>query len=209
MHYGANHNNNLVSDKTIEQRLKDVIRKPLTDAERAILSSFQNFFERKGSLTTKQYNLLGSIQNRYCDANIQKTNEWITNFDEEKKARLKLAAKYYEQTRYFSDLVYRIKSEPNYIPTEKQYNSMCHNKYFENALKNYNAPPTFALADLVVFRNNNRTYHRDKSIIGLIEAIDERPSFEKGGRIYTMMILGTEDSYKVPESDIKMYREKK
>lgn len=204
-----NHNHNLVAGKDVDSKIFALLEKKISDSERSILDSFKRYSTKNGSLTTKQYDLLLSIENRYSDENVKKTSDWISSFDQAKKDRLSLAVDYYSGTSYFHDLVMTIKNDRNYIPTEKQYNSMCHNKYFDNALKNYNAEPIYDIGDLVVFRDNNRNYHRDKTAICMVADISEKRSFEKNGRIYSLMILGTEDSINVPESSIKIYREKK
>jgi len=197
-----------VQDPEIEKRCDALLLLPLHAQDKNYVESFRNFFRKHFYLTEKQFNFLKSIEQRYSKESIDKSLEWIANFDEEKRKRLDIAFDYYRITPYFSDLVNKIARNPNFIPTEKQYNSMCHNKYVDAAIRNFNAPPKYNLCDLVVFRETTHGY-RDRNVVGMIEDINEKGAYSAGMRTYKMLIIGSEESLSVTEKEIKLYRKGK
>lgn len=201
--------NSRITDPAIADRIEDLLKKNINVSDRNIIVSMKEYFSKKNYLSEKQHNFFKSIEARYAEDRIKKSLEWSASFDAEKRERFQIACKYYKTTRYFTDIVNFAHKNPNYIPTEKQYNNMCHNKYFEKALENYKTPPKFELADIVVFRDNRKSYHRDKSLVCMIESISDEPSFYKGQRTYKLLIIGQEDNICVMEDEIKPYREKK
>lgn len=200
---------NRINDPAISGRIEDLMKKDLSVSDRNIIVSMREFFSKRSYLSEKQHRFFCSIEARYSDDRIKKSIEWSDTFDADKRARFDLACKYYKTTRYFTDIVNFADKNPAYIPTEKQYNNMCNNKYFEKAVENYNTPPKYSLADIVVFRDNKRSYHRDKSLVCLIEDLSEEGSFYKGQRSYKLLVIGQEDRISVVEDEIKLYREKK
>lgn len=200
---------NNIYDPTIPDRINILLSKQINDTDRNIVVSMKSHIDKKGGLTPRQHDFFLVIESRYSDEKIKASNDWLASYDEEKKNLFELAVKYYKYTQYFNDVCRIVMMNPKYIPTEKQFKAMTANKYFQRALENYNNPPRYNLADLVVFRDNRKTYGRDKGMIFLIEGVDEQPSFTTRGRIYKLLILGQEDSISVFEDEIKLYRPKK
>jgi len=197
-----------VYDVSLEDRLEAILSKKISDADRTIIFSFQKYYKKNNFLSEKQYNFFVVLETRYSEERIKESQEWVSNFTDEMKEKFRLAVKYYKSTNYFGDVVRIAANNPAYIPTEKQYNKMCENKYFMRALEYYNTPPKYELADLVVFRKS-AGYGRNQDLVCLVESISDDPSFHSHGRSYKLLVIGKEDSMTVLEDEIKLYRRKR
>ena len=196
-----------VNDPTIKERITALLNRPVTAADKLYIESFRIYFDKKGFLTIRQYEFFKSLEDRYSDAKLAQSLEWNAKFDDEKRKRLDLAFMYYRNTPYFSELVRKIALNPNFIPSENQYNSFCNNKYISRAIENYNTPPKYNLCDLVVFRKG-KAYPYKEDTLCMIEHVEEKGAYRAGDRQYKLLIIGSEESRVVCEDQIKLYREK-
>ena len=199
-------NNKLVAIGNILDNL--LSNKHLTGRHRDILSSFNCYYNNKGCLTERQMSFLQNIVNEYSTT----PSEWEKEFDEEKRKLFNLAIEYYRNSIYFNDVVHARDFDKSFIPTKRQYQAMCENKYFIRALQYYNVPPRYSVGDMVTFRKNGNYRYRaveDEIIVGMIESVSDKPSFQNGGRTYDVMWLTSEARKIVREADIKLYREPK
>lgn len=195
-----------VYSNTAMQEVEALLAKNLNPSDRTYIDSFHQWLKRRGYLTNKQYNFFKSVESKYSDERIKQNEEWLASYDDEKRKLFELAVKYYFLTPYFRETVSRAKKDPKFIPTQKQFEAMCNNKYFTRAMEYYNQPPKYDYGDLVVFRKS-RLDRAD--LICMIEYINPEPAFRKGARTYKLLVLGQEDNMTVMEDEIKLYREPK
>lgn len=133
----------------------------LTAWERSFINSIKEGWQKYGSVTEKQHTMIQKLADRYNPDNVKARENWIGSFDDEKKNRLQVMARYYKANPpYFGDLANRILSDPDYIPTERAYNAMCENKYSRKVMDIHNGDPLFPAGTMAVARDSRQTPHR-------------------------------------------------
>ena len=204
-----------INDATIPARLDAVINNPAVSAgDKQFCESLKQGWNKYGSLTGGQYGAFQKCEMRYDASAIaanageaQKRQEWINNFDSEKRTILNVCAQYYSKTPYFKDIADKVILDPTFIPSEKQYNAMCGNKYAQRLLENIKTPPKFAQGDVVVIRETTRRTRWDvQEVPHVILEIDDVVGPTRGSRIYTLLPIGGSDKVTYSEKDLKKYR---
>ena len=140
----------------------------LSDWERNFINSIKEGWQKYGSVTEKQHAMIQKLADRYNPDNVAARQNWADSFDDEKKARLQIMARYYKANPpYFGDLATRIIEDPNYVPSEKAYNAMCANKYSQKVMEIYNGDPLYPAGTLAVARDSRQTPHkiRGKTVV--------------------------------------------
>jgi hypothetical protein len=117
-------------------------------------------------------------------------------------------AKYYQGTTYFRDLVDRILSDSEFIPTKKQFDAITTNKYAGKVLQGYENPAMYALGSTVQPRSgcdyrSGQQFKRGAIVISTTEAIK---SACKGNRMYKILPIGSMKPVLVEERHIKARR---
>ena len=127
----------------------------LTPWERGFVDSIGESYKKWGTLTSGQFSTLQKINDRYNPENIQKREDWRSEFTPDMRARMIIMANYYKANPpYFCDLSQRILEDPKYIPTEKAYRSMCENKYAQRVVETTNGEPQYSAGSMVMVRNS-------------------------------------------------------
>jgi len=182
----------------------------LTGRDKDFLESLSAYYNRTYTLTEKQVSFITSIAQNYGEESVK----WTEEFDEEKRERFKFAVKYYSKTGYFRNICDNYYLDQTFVPSKRQYEKMCMNKYIERAIQNYKAPPRYNVGDIITVRKGMLYQYRydkndDSPLVGMVESIDPTISFTQGNRRYNIFWM-TGDGYKVVfEKDIKLYREPK
>ena len=198
-----------ITDASIPQRIQDTLTRAAGLDPVTKLNSLQNYWNKHGYLTDRQYAMFINIEERFSQQQIDKGIWWLEGYDEEKKKLFSLACLYYKHSVYFTEIWTKYVADNNYIPTWREYKNMCENKYFQRALENYNAEPAYVHGDLVTLRKKY-TYKGEDPPMGMVQSISDKRSFQKAGRSYTIMWFNTQEIYdQWYEHDIKLYREKK
>ena len=136
----------------------DSIQKVLDDEsvegwDRGFCESIQEQLKAERKLSEKQEKTLTKVLARHTEEAKQERADWFNNFDEAKRERLRVIADYYLRVgSYFMDLVANVKSDENFVPTQKQYHAMCENKFADKVWQNYKTPAKFNIGDLVMIR---------------------------------------------------------
>ena len=121
--------------------------------EKEFLTSIKQGVQRYGSLTGKQESILQRIETGKDPAVIAQRSDWKANYNEEMRAKMKVAARYYlNNPPYFGDLAQRVLNDEAFVPTEKQYRAMVENKYVQKVLDNMNSVPTFSVGSMAQVR---------------------------------------------------------
>ena len=126
----------------------------LTPRFAEVVDSFEKFVEDKKCLTPGQVNFLVNIE-RQCLPN----EKWETSFTDDMREDLNLAAQYYATTPYFTLLSTKVLEDPDYIPTENEYQKMVLNKYAQKAIKVHREPAKWQKGEQAMFRQTITAQH--------------------------------------------------
>ena len=201
-----------VDDPSIPARLDALISNTVvTSNDKTICESLKQGWDRYNSITAGQNGLLLKMEQRYDASEIAKRtteqNDWFSSFTPEMRARLNICADYYATTPYFRDIAVKVKAEPTWTPSEKQYRAMCENKYANRIMENIENPAKYHVGCIVELRKSVRHFS-DNRICAVI-AIEDAVGPARGSRQYTLMPFGDDQKIKLYERDIKIYREGK
>jgi hypothetical protein len=111
---------------------------------------------------------------------------------------------------YFGDLVAKVLSDPNFVPTPRQYKAMCENKYAKKVLKSATCAPAFSVGQIIELRST-ASHKLSKSFPlgkGAIIEIGAAPikSAAKGSKVYKVLPLGSAETVELEERHIKKAR---
>ncbi len=171
----------------LEARLNRVgvdLKPHLTDWEQGFIESITEAYHKWKGLTVGQHRTFEKIESKYNPETLAAKSAWTESFDEEKRKTLKLVANYYRTAGYFTQLVAKIDSDPDFIPCESTWNKFVENKYAKKMLaavareSNF-GPGGFALLR-DTFRPGNPGCWGDSKVIGRAQA-------ERRGR--TVLVL--------------------
>ena len=115
-------------------RVSDDLKVHLTDWEQGFVESIAEAYKKWSGLTVGQYGTFEKIENKYNPETIAAKIDWKEAFDETKRNTLKFVANYYRPTGYFSKLVARIDSDPEFVPSQSTWKKFVENKYAKKVL---------------------------------------------------------------------------
>lgn len=191
-----------VEDPTIPARIGTMLANPaINEWERNFLTSIKAGFDKYKSLTEGQNNTFVAIEKRYSPEVMAARNAWISNWNEEKAKAWAAMVEYYGKTQYYRGAVDKAKADKNYIPSEKEYNDLCNNKYSIRYLKNINIPAKFKVGALVVYKRFGS--YRLATVVEIGNVAD----WTKGSRQYHIIVIGEAEIDIVPEKQLLYYRE--
>lgn len=82
------------------------------------------------------------------------SEEWLRHFTPEMKRNYHACIDYYSYTSYNSDLVKHLKRNPEYIPTQQEYEKICLNLYMKRYLNSLYGSRIFDNGDLAKIKKN-------------------------------------------------------
>ena len=179
--------------------------KGLSDWERNFVDSIKEGWQKYGSVTEKQHGMIQKLADRYNPENVKARENWITNFDDEKKNRLQVMASYYKANPpYFGDLADRVLNDPDYIPTARAYAAMCENKYAQKVMDIHNGDPLFPAGSMATARASRQTPHRirGKTVI-VIEHPEGVHCAANGARRVVVLPVGESEPVETEERWLK------
>ena len=188
--------------------------------EQGFFESVKSQFEKRHTLSERQIEIVQKIADKFSPEAIKERESWYSSWDEEKAETLRLCADYYMGTGYFRDVVDRVKTDKDFIPTPKLYKSMCQNKYADKVMDAYRAEPRFPVGSLATLRaaksrsvgymSNNRDMVSAGELNVLILTTDEPiVSAAVGAKRYKVMMVGGIDTFYCEERDLKKMKRKK
>jgi len=179
-----------IFDDSIPILIASLIRE--TDAEVGnFLKSLQDYYDEHQGLTRKQFSALKDIKKSTMERTTAEHIKWAAGYDDEKRKIAKICAQYYKANPpYYSYLVEKILNQPEYVPTEKQYISMCDNNFTKKVLCATLSEPKYKPGSLIQGRKNAPDEFTNKK--GTVVAVNERPvvSAAKGAKIYSILFFG-------------------
>lgn len=179
-----------VQDETFPARFEVLLAKPISDKDREFVASLKQGYEKYGSLTVGQASYFGKVEERYSEANLKAQAEFV--YDDEKKRIAKICAEYYSRLRYFGSVAENVLQDPAFVPTKKQYEAMCENKYAKRLIAAHDAELAFDAGNIVKVVMNKKW---KRFVTGVVVNVEEKVEANKGGRHYRVYILSTDGSY--------------
>ena len=197
-----------------KERIQSLLSNPdINDWERGFAESVLQQIEKGHTLSQRQNDTIQKIEARYSEEKIAQRLQWANSFTGEMREDMKIVARYYvNNPPYFGDLAYKILSDPEYIPTEKQYIAMTSNKYAQRVIENAKATPRFPIGTIAKFRKNaqprfvkvNGKPVRSSDVkVMIIEHTGEIRSPAKGAKTVVVLPFGSESTYTTEERYLK------
>lgn len=197
-----------------KERLENILSNPhINDWERRFSESVLSQINKGHSLSQRQNDTIQKIEARYSEEKIAERIIWNNSFTDEMREDMKLAARYYvNNPPYFGDLAYRVLTDPEFVPTEKQYVAMTENKYAKRVIENAKAEPKFPAGTIARFRKNaeprlikiNGKATRSSDVqVMIIDHPKEVRSAAKGAKTVVVLPFGSESTYTTEERYLK------
>ena len=125
----------------------------LNEWERTFMDSVSEQYKKKGHLSYNQERIVKRCIDKASVDKIEEHNEWVKNYDAEKRRIAKIIAEYYTEAGYFTNWAAKILAKPDtYVLPEKAWVKMCENKYAKKVLANLEAPKLFEVGGLATVR---------------------------------------------------------
>jgi hypothetical protein len=180
----------------------------LNDWSRGFLESVREQLGKRGNLSDKQISIVKKIESENNEDAQKKRKEWIASYDDEKRKIAVICATYYHATGdYYRRLASQILEDPEFVPSEKQWNMMCDNKYAVKVLKATFDAPLYPAGSLVSLRSSAPWRVKESSPQGIFMVVqtDAAPvvSACKGAKVYKIMPVGSSTSFIIEERHIK------
>ena len=181
------------------------------DWTRNFCVSIAEGFKKYKGLTQKQFDIFVKQEHRATPEFAQARDEWRASYDDEKRNIARICAEYYKANPpYFGDLADKVLTQPDFIPTPRQFRAMCENKYARKVLKATTAEAAFAVGQIVELRASAKGSFARKFPLGkgAIIEIGSAPvkSAAKGTKVYKVLPLGSAETVEIEERHIKKAR---
>lgn len=128
----------------------------LTDWEKGFIESVSEAYEKWNGLTIGQNRVFEKIEKKYNRDTLEAAAAWNSAFDAEKREILKLVTDYYRPTGYFSGLISKIDTDPDFIPSESTWKKFVENKYATKVLAAAEKESNFATGGFALLRDTFR-----------------------------------------------------
>lgn len=192
----------------------------LTNWEQDFCLSIHSQLKRGRKLSAKQINLIHKIEGNAAKL-VVGYDQWVKQWDEEKRKLWNIAMNYYEQNRpYFSNEVAKHKEarreEREYIPPQRTFKKIIENKYIQKIINELEKKPAFEPGTMVALRAGVRPadlpdsrilYREIKELkttpLFVMAVLDSVGSSAKGAREYAILPAGWTKTLKVQERHIK------
>lgn len=186
------------------QKIEFIASQPtLNNWEKNFLISIKDQYIKKNSLSDAQMNHLNNIAQRFTPDAIKQRDDWYASWNDQKKDNFKKIVDYYLNSVYYTSITRKVRENPEYVPTEKEYDTLVNNKYAQRYLNNLNCTPKYQVGDLVQIRTS---WFRQGEIGTIIE-VRNVDSWVTGSRKYLVNLLGEDDAREWEERGLKKFRE--
>lgn len=180
-----------------------MVQPDLNNWEKNFLTSIKDYFVKYNRLSDGQFSHLDNIAQRYTADAIKQRDAWYASWNDEKKDKFRKIVDYYLTSVYYTNITRKAQDNPEYIPTEKEYDTLVNNKYAQKFLKNLEIPAKYQVGDLVQIR---ASWYRAGEIGTIIE-VQVAESWVQGSRKYLVNLLGEDMTKEYEERAIKKFRE--
>ena len=191
-----------VTDPAIPAKIDTLLVNPnLNDWEKNFLTSIKDSYTKYQGLTKGQHDAFLNVEKRHDASSIAARDEWRKAWDAQKKATWDMMIDYYSKTPYYKGAVDKMKANPNYIPSQKEYAAVCENKYAVKMQENRKIPAKHKEGEKVIFKWGGNYY------LSTVVEVGEVNSWVKGAREYKINIFGEMSVRTVDEKELLQYRE--
>lgn len=189
-----------------------------TSWEQEFYNSVKTQFDARKGLSERQVEILNKIASNYSPEAIRDRAEWNTSYDNKKQEIAIICAHYYETTGYFHSLSKAIINEPDFVPSLKQYRSMCENKFTTKVLEAHFKEPNFPVGCLaqmraghssMLTRNNPLGKPPTQSMVVVLRNDLRVTSAAKGSKRYEVVKVGGIKPFECEERDLKKLKKVK
>jgi len=165
------------------------------------------------TLSPKQTNVLGQIEDGWTEAKLKARQSWDQNFTTDMRERFKVSLEYYKKEGYYSNMVSTFRRHPLKIPTQAEYERLTENKYAAKVLAGYFGAPKFEAGTMVALRVSAGWGLSQKfpSTIGVVIQPNAMvpASACRGNKVYKLLPVGGTQTVLVEERHLKKVREPK
>ena len=140
-----------IKDDNVFDVVKNLLSLPwILGGTKDFLLSIKETYEDKGVLTQKQIDAVKNIEAKNADETIEKYNDWVENYGQNEREIAEICAHYYKSNPpYFADLSNKILSDDDFVPSRRQYISMCENKFASKVVEATRAEPKYEVGMIV------------------------------------------------------------
>lgn len=178
-------------------------REDVSVRDKNFLESLKGAVARWGKLTDRQAVALERINERYSAEGQQRREQWSQQYATRRQEAV-IAANYYAANPpYYGDLAESILTDPDFIPTEKQFNALTQNKYAQKVIKATLSEPLFAEGQMVEGRASANYKLRGKKAFVLKANHGHVTNAAKGTKKYLVLPVGQPAPLVVEEREIK------
>jgi len=200
-------------------RLERIQTKNITDWEKGFMESLLQQVSKGSNLSQKQLDILSKTENKHSDEAVAKRNAWQSQWGDDKREIAVICAHYYLNAGYFTGLAKDILENEKFIPTEKQFNAMCLNKYARKVIDATRAEPKYEVGSMVSIRKTcgADAYLGRYPLRQMVEApviivgVGDKPvlSASKGAKVYQILPIGSAEAYYIEERHLKRFKKPK
>tara|TARA_R110002020_G_scaffold44161_4_gene127565 strand:+ start:413 stop:1240 length:828 start_codon:yes stop_codon:yes gene_type:complete len=169
------------------------------------------------TLSERQTEIIERVEREHSDEEAVQRENWSKSYkaDPTFRASAIIVAQYYQHTGYFRDMVERLLSDDNYIPSLAAYNKMTGNKYAKKVLAAHHAPAKYQKGEMVTFRASTpwtaRSLDGETLPYGAISLVIDHnsapiTSAAKGAKMYKILPVGRAKTVMVEERYIMKAR---
>ena len=179
--------------------------------EQGFFESVKSQFDKKHTLSVKQIETIQKIAGKFTPEAIRERESWYESFGELQKENLRVCAEYYKGSGYFRDLVEKVLTDSDYIPTPALYKKFVENKYAEKVLEAYRAEPKFPVGSLATLRKvrsngyiaeNGHAPWADVNVM-VLSTNEPIVSSARGCKRYRCIMVGSPVTLYCEERDLK------
>jgi hypothetical protein len=198
-----------IKDEDVPVRIKTLLKNGSTGDTKVFLESLLNYYESYGGVTTKQYNALQDIESAAAERMTTEHKEWIEEYDEEKRKIAVICAKYYDDNPpYYGTLVKNVLTDKTFVPTKKQFKSMCDNEYTKKVLLATFSESVYAPGAFVQGRKNAPKEIKDKCCVVVTSNDRAVIHAAQGVKTYLVLPIGESQPVECEERHLKKFRKK-
>jgi len=179
--------------------------------EQGFFESVKSQFDKKHSLSVKQIETVQKIAAKFTPEALREREAWYESFGDTQKENLRVCAEYYKGSGYFRDLVEKVLTDSDYIPTPALYKKFVENKYAEKVLEAYRAEPKFPVGSLATLRKvrsngymaeNGHAPWADVNVM-VLSTNEPIVSSARGCKRYRCIMVGSPVTLYCEERDLK------
>ena len=184
----------------------------IIDDERGqtILASFGEQLRSGRVLSPKQMAVVEEKRDVCSEKNIAQSRQWKDTWNSEKAEKFNICVKYYDNAGYYSNLVFKAKHDPEYVPSFGEYKKLTENKFAKKILTGWYSTAKYELGDMVQGSANAPWTARDLTLGTIIKVNHIIPtSASRGNKKYLVMDLLTTRQFEMEERHLKQAKKPK